>query len=382
MNISRMMQTLLISFLTALLLSGCSHDKLELPVIPPGDEQFKGLDDAEYVLLSPILDASNGYSFRQPSDVFFGADNFLYVADTGNDRIVMLDAGGAVQGISGYLPHPEAITQNDSLQLLIVNNSNVVYRIDLFKYAHDIAAASIDTVFHFASEPTRQFTGISVHNRFEYYVTAIDVADSSTNFREFNFIYDFTGRHTLKGPLPLNVNGSGLYSAILPTSVLSLRERWLDISVSNEDTPAFYFTQIGRTSLLENNFPFQHVTTVIVEGDEMLTPNISYVGTDLYGFGKFRNAEDAAVDRSGFIFVLDGGRALSDPDTTHPAPGFYRFSSTSGKQLQTVTGLGSGILQFNHPRGIAVLPDVEGQIVYVADTGNNRIMMFQLSTDL
>ena len=177
------------------------------------------------------------------------------------------------------------------------------------------------------------------------------------------------------------MNGTGLYSAILPTGIVSLRERYLDISSRAEDTKAFIFTQTGRTRLLRNNFKVQYISSYFYEGAEVLTPNTSLIGTDIYDPNKFYNPEDVAVDRLGFIFVVDEGQTPSGSDSLKHPPGFYRFAP-SGKQLQAVLGYGSGERQFNHPKGIAVLPFLEDQIVYVADTGNDRILMFQLSTQL
>ncbi|MFA4838726.1 MAG: hypothetical protein WC703_04535 [Candidatus Neomarinimicrobiota bacterium] len=372
----------LYQILAIVVLSGfvaCSHDKYPLPTIPDTDNQYSNIGKEVYNLIYPILDAENGYDFKHPSDIYFGVDNFVYVCDTDNNRIVMLDAGGQFQGISNYVEHPEAITQDDSLNLLIVNKTNKVYRIDLYLYEHIIASAPIRTVFEQISEPTRQFTGITVHNGFEYYVTVVDAADSATNYLEFNFIYDFNKNHTLKGPIPLYVNGTGLFSALLPTAIISLREAYLDISARSEVTKAFMFTQTGRTSLLTNSFKIQHVTTKLFEGAEMLIPNTSLIGSDIYASSNYWNPEDIALDRQGYIFVVDAGRSLSDPDTTKPEPGFYRFSPT-GTKLQSVIGLGAEDKQFSNPKGIAVSPYLEDQIVYIADTGNDRIVMFKLST--
>lgn len=365
---------ILISILLFGLFFSCSHDKLPLPIVPD-DDGFGNTGEEVYVQINPPLDAENGYSFNRPADIYLGADNFLYVCDTGNDRIVMLDVGGQIQGISQPIPHPEAVTQNDSLQLLIVNKTNVVFRIDLTNVSHDIASAPVEKVFEQSSKPSRQFTGISVYNGFEYYVTVVDVADSNTVFKEFSFIYDFNRNHTLKGPLPMNVNGTGLFSAIVPTGIVTLRERWLDISTSGERSPAFYFSHIGRTSQLEpNNFKVQHITTTIQQGEVVLIPNTGLIGEDLYKIDLRANIEDIAIDRSGFLFVVDAGGF----GTT---PGFYRYSSL-GKKLQSLTGEGSGDSQFKAPKGIAVLPFLEQQVVFVADTGNNRILRFKLSTDL
>jgi DNA-binding beta-propeller fold protein YncE len=359
--------------LAGLIVQGCLTEKTELPFIPPDvRDQYTGLTDVQYILLNPKLDTD----FSKPADVYLGVDNFVYVCDTGNDRIVMLDVSGQIQGVSGFIPHPEAITQNDSLQLLIVNKTNTIYLIDLVENNHQIASAEIKIAFIQENDPDHQFTGITIHNGFEYYVTVINVADTSA-VRNASFIYDFNGNHSSKGPLPLFEEGTGLFSALIPTSIVSLRERWLDISANNEKTPAFIFTQKAQTSLFTNNFKVQFITTRISEGDEVLSPNISYFTKDFYDEKNYAIPEDVTLDRSGFIFVIDQGNGSKPPT-------FYRFSSTSGNIIQKYVGDGSNgdDITFNNPKGIAVLPDAErDQIVYVADTGNDRILMFKLSNE-
>jgi len=304
-------------------------------------------------------------------------DNFLYVADTDNNRIVMLDLGGAIQGYSQYIEHPEAITQNDSLQLLIVNKSNKVFKLDMYAHQHDIASVPVEQVWEEQSYPTRQYTGISVHNGFEYYVTVID----ETTTPPKSLIFDFYGNHLPKGPLPFNESGTGLFSALLPTSIISLREQYLDIS-SREDTPAFIFTQTGFWEPLNlfNYYKVQHISTTVFEGQDVLSPNTSLVGTEIYDYELFFNPEDAAIDNNGNIFIIDAGNEIDSAGTVNNVPGFYRFGP-SGKILQSVVGYGPDAYHFKNPKGIAVSPSNELQKVYIADTGNNRIVQYQLSTD-
>jgi len=365
--------------LLAILTAGCSHNEFPLPTIPPADEQFPSYQTPEYIQINPSFDAVNGYGFNHPADIYYGVDNFLYVADTDNNRIVMMDIGGTIQGYSQRIEHPEAISQNDSLQLLIVNRTNAVFRIDLYKHNHQISQAVIEKVFEQASQPTRQFTGISVHNGFEYYVTVAD----PQSLQKVSYIYDFRSDHFLKGPLPMEVNGSGLFATMLPTAIVSEREAYLDASSRLEDTEAFYFTQTGSIPdlQLQNYYKIQHVTTTVFEGDNILIPDLSLIGTDIYNFARYFNPEDIAIDRSGFLFVVDAGPDPAENTGTEYAPGFYRFSQT-GKQLQAKLAFGSGPEQFNNPRGVAVTPAAEtDQVVYIADTGNNRILRFKLSTD-
>ena len=238
----------------------------------------------------------------------------------------MLDAGGQIQGISSHIDHPEAISQNDSLQLLIVNKTNAIFKIDLFEYNHNISDAPIEMVFEEKDEPSYQFTGISVHNGFQYYITIIDVADTAV-VRNSSFIWDFLPTHKPLGPLPLNTEGSGLFTALIPTSIISMRERWLDINSALETTPAFLFTQHAKTSLYENFFKVQHISTGIVEGDIILVPNTGYIGRSIYDADLIYSPEDIAIDKSGFIFVIDQGNAIN--------PGsFFRFSVSGDVQQQ------------------------------------------------
>ncbi len=361
------------------LLGSCAHEEFPIPTIPPAEEQFPSYKNPEYIQINPILNDANGYNFKHPTDIYFGVDNFLYIADTDNNRIVMMDVGGAIQGYSQYIDHPVAISQNDSLQLLIVNNTNAVYKIDLYMNQHMIGDAQVKVVFEESSKPTRQFTGITIHNGFEYYVTVIDTGSGKNE----SFIYDFRADNWLKGPLPLEVNGSGLFSAMLPTGIVSRREQYLDISSTAEKSPAFLFTQTGYIPelQLQNYYKVQDVTTIKFEGDDILVPNVSLIGTDMYNFEKYYNPEDIALDRSGYVFVVECGPNPSDINNSPYQPGFYRFSPT-GKQLQSVLGFGTETNEFNNPKGIAVSPVAENdQVVYIADTGNNRILRFILSTD-
>jgi hypothetical protein len=374
MSVKYILHFLFLIVLAAVSINSCSYEKYTLPVIP---EDAPQVTSVEYIQLNSVLDAQHGYNFKNPADVYYGADNFLYVADTDNNRIVMLDLGGAVQGYSQSIEHPEAITQNDSLQLLIVSKSNKVFKLDLFAHNHNIASVPVEQVWEEQSYPNRQYTGISVHNGFEYYVTVIDESAAKPK----SLIFDFYGNHLPKGPLPLNESGTGLFSALLPTSIISLREQYLDIS-SKEDTPAFIFTQTGFWEPLNlfNYYKVQHITTTVFEGQDVLTPNTSLVGTEFYDFEQFYNPEDAAIDNNGNIFIIDKGSADDGAGTVDNIPGFYRFGP-SGRKLQSVTGYGPGAYQFKSPKGIAVSPSNELQKVYIADTGNNRIVQYQLSTD-
>ena len=75
---------------------------------------------------------------------------------------------------------------------------------------------------------------------------------------------------------------------------------------------------------------------------------------------------DAGND-SLFVFTGRGVEGVAAP------PG---ASSTKPVKV-SFGGTGDGALQFNNPQGVAYFQ----RIVYVADTGNNRISRFRLNTD-
>lgn len=128
-----------------------------------------------------------------------GAEPLIYVADTENDRIVMLDPVGNVLGVSGRIRRPAAITQDDQLDLLVVNNTNRVYRINLLEANHVIGNARIDTILTLEQRdhPNWRFTAIAAYLGRSYYVTRTGTETAD------NAIVQFDENDKLVGPLPL-----------------------------------------------------------------------------------------------------------------------------------------------------------------------------------
>src|SRR5574341_866775 len=190
-------------------------EKYPLPYIP--DDPSAGLTagDTLYLQLTPVWDAANGYNFKAPQDVYAdkdGLDPFIYIADTGNDRVVMMTSAGRVLG-EAAIPHPTAISQDRNFNLLVVNNTNRVYKINLVAANHMIAAAPVDTVKNLVQldHPEWQFTGITAYETVRYYVTRTDASGAASA------IISFSGDNLYEGPLPLVANGTGLLATARPS---------------------------------------------------------------------------------------------------------------------------------------------------------------------
>ena len=98
--------------------------RIKLPTNLP--QPSEGGTDTTYVPVSPEWTDANGIPFNQPEDVHVGIDGYVYIADTGNDRIVKLDQGGNFISQYAGIKHPQSISQ-DQLLRLIATGGNTIY---------------------------------------------------------------------------------------------------------------------------------------------------------------------------------------------------------------------------------------------------------------
>lgn len=113
----------------------------------------------------------------------------------------------------------------------------------------------------------------------------------------------------------------------------------------------------------------------------LLARDTSRAESFLYDQFKFRNPTGVAysADARAHIFVVDAGTdslylfQSNGVEGINPPPG-----STATKAINvSFGGTGNGPREFNNPSGVAYFR----RVVYVADTGNNRISRFKLNTD-
>jgi hypothetical protein len=119
-----------------------------------------------------------------------------------------------------------------------------------------------------------------------------------------------------------------------------------------------------------------------IENSSMLNFDTSRADRFLYEGFRFRKPDDIcmAPDETGYIFIVD-----SELDSLYQFTrlGFEGVNPppASGITKQVIAsfgGRGAGPFQFNQPKGVAYFR----RVVYVADTGNSRILRYKLSSDL
>jgi DNA-binding beta-propeller fold protein YncE len=349
---------LLCMMMIAVIKCGEKFDLSQLPV----SELPKVVGDTVYIQQNPAWTAQGVGGFSGPKDILIGFEPLVYVCDTGNDRIVMMDLAGYVLGVSKQIKHPIAISQDRKLNLVVCADFDTVvqgqrvtygaiYKIRQFAAGNRIDQAIVDRLYFESGKPLRRFTGVAALYNNQFYVTRVG-PDNSSPIDPDNAVLLFDKNDTYLTPIPnLKPNGTGLESIQDLTSITTFNSRNLD----------FVFAQKGEQSL----FRVQWITFIQTQDYSYYQTKFSPTrdgNLDILRINHFRQPEDVTVDNSGNIYVVD---AATDS--------LYKFDS-KGRERQSFGGRGV----FNMPHGVAFFD----KTLYVADTGNNRVLRFILSTDL
>ncbi|MBN2571451.1 MAG: hypothetical protein JXA68_04930 [Ignavibacteriales bacterium] len=350
------------AILLSFLLFYCT-DKFELPQ-EPIDRGTGNVSDTVYIQQNPLWTG-----FNKPQDMIIGKETFIYVCDTDNDRIVMMNMAGQILGTK-YIKHPIAIDQDYQLNLIVCaqfdtliggtqQTLSAVYKIDLFSAGHQIGNAPMTRILPKTSfdflKVNREYSGVCVFKNNSFYIArrgpnntdkidpdnAILVYEKKT--RSNGVVVD-----TLTTKLPLLApEGTGLLSMNQISSLTSF----------DNDTKNFIITLIGL-----NYFKVQWLEYVSRTDFEGYQSKLSTVETDMMISDRFDQPEDVCIDKSGKIYVADAGR-----------DSVYVFN-TFGDELQSFGGANV----FNDPHAVAFFD----KTLYVLDTGNDRIVRFILSTEI
>ena len=413
--------------------------------------------DTLFILQTPVWGPNPDrpafdYPFNQPGDVYVGREPLVYIADTGNDRIYMLDTFGNIQGILEGIRNPVDMVQDPRLRLYIVNETSTIYFVDLFKYRHDFGKAQIDSIygasqldndcdFPLSAGNCWKFVGISMYvndnGEDEIYIASTGPRQKNRMIHQFS--PDTSRTDPYKGPLPLVSGGLGFFGVTDPTGITGVQGRRVDFVYTQKGLNSFkvqWITDGGETSafsaflnpslgfdLFQTNFREPEDVSV----DENLNVYVVDAAADsMYKYSNFGdllqtlgpvNPESKRLDMSvvlsdsAYIDSLSGIPVLQNSvdilsvlstDTTllltdNGRGGFEGWAGSGAvnydtgvfdiafnDSMRSVTSDGSTLVinylvkGLNNPRGVSVFD----KIVYIADTGNNRIVRYKLSTDI
>ena len=351
--------------LAVLLLSGCQESKFPIDSLPQGDTNAS-IGDTVYVQQNPVWTG-----FNHPQAVIVGTEPFVYVADTDNDRIVMLDLIGRVIGYSQKIKHPVSISEDKRLQLVVCaqfdtllpgrttqTTFGALYRLDLVSTGHNIASAQPKRVYFEPGDSTRRFAGVSTLYNNQYYVCRNGPKNDLTRIDRDIAILLFSEDDQLLSPVTTLFSPDG-------TGLLSLSTLSGIATIPGNRTVEFVFCQLGSKAFYKVQW-----IQLLSEGQTTNFLSKFYPSTDgnidLLKLNRFSQPMGVTIDPTGNLYVVDAAK-----------DSLFRFS-TRGVERYSFGGHGSGTRQFDQPYGVAFFD----KTIYIADRNNNRIVRYKLSSDL
>ncbi|MDX1699783.1 MAG: hypothetical protein R3250_04145 [Melioribacteraceae bacterium] len=327
------------------------------------DEGAVNIGDTIYVQQFP-----EWTGFNNPQDIIVGREPFIYVADTDNDRIVMLDISGNILGEKA-IQKPTSIAQNYELDLLVVaefdtviNDQNLtfsaLYQLDLFSAGHIISNAQIRRVLPqdpkidpFAFNRTdRYYTGICALSNEVILISRTGPSNSNPVDRDnsvliLNYI---TKDSIVVGRIPgLEPLGTGILSA---NNIGSL-------TAFENGTPDIIISLIGK-----NSFKVQWLEFIRTTDFEGYQSKLGAFSSDLMTVNRFEQPQGVTLDDANNIYVADAQK-----------DSVFKFN-TFGDEMESFGGEDI----FSSPYAVAY----HDRTLYVLDNGNNRIVRFILSTEI
>lgn len=349
--------------------------------------------DTNYIQIRPAWGG-----FNNPGSIKIGFDYILYVTEPSNNRIVMVNLAGATLGFSQYIKRPVGIAEDRRFNLIIAGEyDTTVYdnasrdsvvitvaaiaKIRLFNYNHDISSAPVEIVYHenpqqkITRDPVtgtllsgREFTGVAVLPDNSYYVTrsgnnntsSVDPDNMVLHFDKNDNEYSSDYIDLVPSLLP---SGTGFVAISQLSSITTFPTKQYGTD--------FILTQIDPA----NAFKVKWIS--FNPGSELFAPSWSSklsLDQTTYSTGKlpdmlsgiFVTPQAVMIDDRSNIYVID-----SSLDS------LMKFDLT-GKLLHESFGPSKSGNALLHPFGITYF----NKIVYISDTGHNRILRYELSTDL
>lgn len=351
--------------LSLLTLSSCS-DKTDFSQFPlTGSGGVPTLDSVTYVQQEPVW-----MGYNAPRAILLGREPLVYVADTKNNRIVQLDLSGAEIG-SMSMNRPVALAQDYNYDLLVIADSilpppplntgdtiNYLFRIKLVPVGGFLSQATPIPLMG-SNYPTpltsnkRKFRGVGVFAD-NGYIIARTGPDNTSSLDPDNALLKVYGVNSVTSVNSLSgfqVTGNGVYSIDMMSAITTFNNELTDFIITrNSEGFGFKVLWFIYDELKGTYNP------KFVPEDNVDILNIQ-IGTPV----------GVTVDNNKNVYVVDNSQ-----------DSLYKYSSLGSLKNESFGGTGTGPNQLYIPEGVSFFD----KVLYIADTGNNRIVRYKLSTDL
>jgi hypothetical protein len=365
-----------------IIIAGCG-DKMALPPVVGSPDSF-GANDTSYIHLIPDWNTTTiNYSPSNPMtpvDIAIGEDNYIFIADQLNNKIIALTESGEMvtsQNMDKISPveNPLALDIDAKLNLLIVNGTNKIYVWNQFINVAGVKSVVVDTtengelIFSTSSSVIDSVLGIhpfyiDKNENASFQGVAFGPSENNTVF-----VTDKTDNRILK----LNIEISGavelnrgylfpIFQGVYEEDIANFGS-----GAGTVDNPRkiicdgdgnIYFTQLGGNFLVQklNNNGQNYSAAYTLYEDQIMDLN------------RFLGPMDIALGENDAIFVVD------TPDSGRVSK-FFNRGSFAGR-LANLGKKGLVEARFNSPMGIAIS---DKEVVYIANTNDHRIERYQYS---
>jgi hypothetical protein len=352
--------------IAAACIAGC-QDKYDITSLPSATN-LPAVGDTTYIQKG-VWDG-----FNHPRTILYGADQLLYICDTDSNRVVMLNLAGQILSVRSGILHPISIGQDSRLDLIVGAETlepttgdtiGVLLRLKLVDAGHQLGSAEIDTIWKEPARPLRRFVGVGILPNDEYLILRDGPDNSSAvdpDSRVLRFRYVHVNQIARKDSFitPLGDLQSGIGGAITfvnrPTGLATFpgSSDFILVQQSGGVSYSAVWMVYSKTSDFEGWQPKFDPSIPEQRSTDIIVPN------------RFAAAMGVAVDRyRRDIFIVD---AQQDSVVKFNSRG--RFKSES-------FGAHTPGISLRNPQGAAVAQNT----LYICDTGNNRIVLYRLSTD-
>lgn len=310
-------------------------------------------------------------AFNAPEDLFYSKDNYIYIADTGNNRIVVLDKDYYFvrtitqiyfDGVAENLEKPNGIFVSDGNIYIVQSEKQRVLRCDGEGNVLSQFLRPVSDIF--TSEMTYTPTKVLVNNSGTVYVLVKNFVYGALTYSPEGKFLNYYGSNKVTANFEVLLDY--FWKQIMSKEQVDQMKRYVPVEYANFciDSENFIYTvtkeakkdQVRRLNTLGNNvLPVfdRNLSSATGKYGDLESQKIGGVWTT----NKFI---DIAVDADGFINILDqeNGR-------------IFQFDPES-RLLHIFGGSADSGYGFTNPTSIEVI----GEDVAVIDSGKNTLTVF------
>lgn len=399
-----------------LLVAGCDdilgskQDQTTEEIFDAGRTDPGLVSEVEYVPLFPFfVQGGDGSTLQSPQDVYVGFDEFIYVVD--GRGLHVLDLAGRPANFIPIDGGGTSVIQDRQFDVYVTGRRDTTiqgetWNLPVVLHYENVTTgnpALADIIWHpfdddsrrfnrpdpIATDEQVEFTGVAVLANNNIFVSRRGpVNDLASVILPHNAILEFSPEGVnVTALLQLSPIQPSLVSAVRPSDVLTYVH---PPQRQSFDTARNFLVAQSPQPGEELAYPVLSIrATVTPDGivfrpdqEKIRTASIPESGESfLYEAFKFENPTDLgfAADGSNYLFVVDAGADSLYAFTSTGVEGVAPPPGATSTQPVVVSfgGEGDGARSFNDPMGVTYFEE----IVYVADSGNDRISRFRLNTD-